>query len=296
MRTHLLLTCCAAALALCACQDPPPASPARPSVAAPRAPLGAPAPLALAPDAGAGEEAAPEVDPLALEHSHVGDVDHLGRADRLREEGDVMGALAEARRAVADDPEDEDALAEAARLASLAERMDLAALAWGRLAQLEPDDAAPAIRQARALLASGELASAEDAAKDAIARDPQDPEAYQVAGRAYLAQDQLAGAISMFEQAVSLDPEHGYALNNLGFAYLRASRNEEAVQVLERAADLLPTIAFVHNNLGVALERTGRLDEARGAYGLASSLSPKYVKAQVNRARMQRTASAEGTE
>jgi Flp pilus assembly protein TadD len=50
-------------------------------------------------------------------------------------------------------------------------------------------------------------------------------------------------------------------------------------------------VAYVHNNLGVALERVGRTEEAEMAYTLSTSLSPKYVKARVNSARLKKVAS-----
>ena len=59
-----------------------------------------------------------------------------------------------------------------------------------------------------------------------------------------------------------------------------------AWQVLERAAEQLPMVAYVQNNLGIALERVGRTDEATAAYQQAMDLSPKYVKARVNAARV----------
>ena len=55
---------------------------------------------------------------------------------------------------------------------------------------------------------------------------------------------------------------------------------------LEHAAEVLPNVAYVHNNLGVALERVGRGDEAKAAYQQAMDLSPKYVKARINAARV----------
>src|SRR6185436_10336340 len=126
--------------------------------------------------------------------------------------------------------------------------------------------------------------------QQAIARDPENPEAYHVTGRAMLSADQLQGAMVMFGKTVELKPDHGYALNNLGFAYLRANMNQEAVEVLSKAAELLPNVAYVHNNLGVALERVGRTDEASAEYMLSTSLSPRYVKAVLNHERMKKTA------
>jgi Flp pilus assembly protein TadD len=113
-----------------------------------------------------------------------------------------------------------------------------------------------------------------------------------VIGRAELAEGDLSGAIASFKKAIELVPDHGYALNNLGYALLRANLNDEAVDVLEHAAEILPNVAYVHNNLGVAYERVGREEEAEAEYTRSASLSPKYVKAQVNSARMKRLASA----
>ena len=91
--------------ALAACQKPSPVAPPPPVVqAAPQASLEAPA-LPTAQDA--GPEAAPAAVAtlapaakavLGLAHIDGVDVDHLVRAKALREEGDTLGALAEARR------------------------------------------------------------------------------------------------------------------------------------------------------------------------------------------------------
>ena len=164
-----------------------------------------------------------------------------------------------------------------------------------RLAKLQPEDARPLIQQSRLLLSMKDYQGAIGIGTEAAKREENNPEAYQAIGRAHLNLGQLAPAIAMFEKVISLQPEHGHALNNLGFAYLRANRNEEALTVLTRAAELLPNTAWVHNNLGVALERTGRLEEAKEAYARSSFLSPKYVNAQLNVARVASVSGLETT-
>jgi Flp pilus assembly protein TadD len=240
-------------------------------------------------DAGAAVTRAPEelapVDALIVAHD-TPTVDHLGRAKQLSTEGDVKGALLEARRALFTTPSDAETLTLVARLSRRAGQPELAAEAWGRVAQQGSDDATPLIQQARAFMAMKDAAGAVMAGREASARDPGNAEAFHVTGLAQLSMGELGGAIASFEKTVELEPNHGWALNNLGFACLRANRNERAVEVLERAAEQLPHVASVQNNYGVALERVGRKDEAKAAYQHAMDLSPKYVKARLNSARV----------
>ncbi|MHB8878857.1 MAG: tetratricopeptide repeat protein [Myxococcaceae bacterium] len=288
-----ILAACVAALSLAACNEPPVQQ--KPVAAAPKAkptpvPIAenTPVPSFIA-DAGAMTqvEARPtEPDPLGVAHEHRGKADHLGRARQMKTEGDFAGALAEARRAVFDNPADEEALAMTARFARQTGAKELAAQAYGRLGELRPDDAMPLIAHARVLIALRDFEGAVMVGSEALIRDGQNPEGFQVVGLAYLSAGELKDAISHFEKVIALSPDHGWAQNNLGFALLRANQYERAVEVLTRAAELLPNAATVHNNLGVALERTGQMDEAKLAYGRSTSLSPKYVKAKVNSARV----------
>ena len=222
------------------------------------------------------------MDTLALPRSGPPGVDHLARAEKLRDDGDTAGALVEARRALSDDGEDADALGLIARLARASGQVTLAAEAYERLGRLDPEDAVPLVQAARMRLAGSNVEAAEALARSAVGRDEGNVEAWQALGRAQLSSGNLAGAIHSLEQARTLEPSHGWVLNNLGFAYLRASRNPDALEVLERAAELLPEAAVVQNNLGVARERTGDLDGARASYARSALLAPRYVKARVN--------------
>ncbi|MBX7113088.1 MAG: tetratricopeptide repeat protein [Myxococcaceae bacterium] len=224
-------------------------------------------------------------DALSLAHDTPA-VDHLARAEQLKTDGDLAGALTEARRALYQNEHDAETLQLVAELAMTQKRFTLAAVAQGRLCDDVMDDAVPCLREARAWLKARDYQAALGAAQSALVRDDGNPENHQAAGLAQLSLGDLTAAITAFERAVELKPDHGYALNNLGLAYLRANQNEQAVGVLEQAAKLLPHVAFVHNNLGVAYERTGQAQEAKDEYFIATSLSPKYVKARVNASRV----------
>lgn len=225
------------------------------------------------------------IDELSLSHD-TPTVDHLARAEQLKADGDIAGALTEARRALFEHEHDADTLKLVAELATMQKRFTLAAVAQGRLCNDDIEDAVPCLREARAWLKARDYQAALGAAQSAVVRDDGNPENHQAAGLAQLSLGDLTAAITAFERAVELKPDHGYALNNLGLAYLRANENEQAVGVLEQAAKLLPHVAYVHNNLGVAYERTGQAQDAKDEYFIATSLSPKYVKAHVNASRV----------
>jgi Flp pilus assembly protein TadD len=262
-----------------------------------------PEPLALTdglPETAGALPVAPEdlvlaepADTLALPHEeHLYPVDHLARARALREEGDLSGALTEARRAVHDAGDDLDAAERALDtvilLARMTDQRPLAVDAYRELALIFPDGPEPLVQEARLLVELGDTEGAIQAAQSAVELDPEYPEVYQVLGRAHLTAGRLDEAIARFQQAVHLDPYHGYALNNLGLAWLQAGAPEQAVEALAQAAYLLPQVGYVHNNLGLAYERLGRLEEARMAFDTATRLSPSDAKARLNRDRLNR--------
>ncbi|MBM4778794.1 MAG: tetratricopeptide repeat protein [Archangiaceae bacterium] len=277
----------AAALAFAACEDSTPKKvtvfPATPTpvVVAKVAPV--------IPDSGVPltkvEEPVMPIDALALVHD-TKNVDHLTRAKQLVQDQDPKGALTEARRALFSAPGDAETLELIAKLGRQAGQPSISAEAWGRLAQQRSGDAIASIKQARALLHAKDFGAAITAGREAATRDPGNPEAFQVTGLAQLSSGDLQGAITSFKTVIALQPDHGYAMNNLGLAYLRANMNEQAVEVLEDAIEQLPNVSYVQNNLGVAYERVGRADDAKHAYQQAMDLSPKYVKARVNAARV----------
>jgi Flp pilus assembly protein TadD len=287
MKNHVVAAL-TAALSFAACDagvSPPSAQPPIAVRAAPLVPSDAGTPIALAPLA--------PVDTLALAHE-TSNVDHLDRAIDLLDDDDPKGALTEARRALFSRPMDPAVLELIGRVGRQAGQPRLSAAAWGRLAEQQPDDAIVAIKQTRALLHAKDYDAAVRAGVEATKRDSENPEAHQVTGLAHLAMNNLPPAIASFRRVLSLQPDHGYAMNNLGLAYLRANMNEEAVETLEEAAEHLSSVAYVHNNLGIAYQRLGRAEEARQAFQDAMDLSPKYVKARVNAARMARTSIENG--
>jgi tetratricopeptide (TPR) repeat protein len=282
--SRTLLAFALALATLPACDQPPPPREALPLATRPAAPASeaTPPPAAPVPRLDAGP-----ADGLALAHD-APRVDHLARARLLADDGDGGGALAEARRALFSTPGDEETLEFLARLAQRLGRPGVAAEAFSRLAALRPDDALALVQQGRALLQLKDFHGALAVGEEAVRRDEGNPEGHQVVGLGHLGLRRLAPALASFERAVELAPGHGWALNNLGYTCLLAGEDRRAVEVLAQAAALLPTAAAVQNNLGVALERAGRAEEAKASYQRAMDLSPRYVKARLNAARVAR--------
>ncbi len=276
-----------ALLALGGCKKSPPVTPEAKTQEVPlRAAV--PAPVTDVHDAGvvALQRPAFTLPVLGLPHVDTRPTDHLARARALKDEGDTLESLAEARRHLQDNPEDDDALELVARAAQALGQNALAAAAFEKLAAVRDDDAVPLVQAARMHLALKDAPGAERLASEALGRDGGNVEAYQALGRAALVEGDLRKAMDSLEQARVLAPAHGWVLNNLGFAYLRANENAEALETLARAAELLPNAAVVQNNLGVALERLGRTEEASLAFERSSALAPHYTRALVNRARL----------
>jgi tetratricopeptide (TPR) repeat protein len=275
-----------ALLALGGCKKSPPVTPEAKTQEVPLR-AAAPAPVTDVHDAGsvALQRPALILPVLGLPHVDTRPTDHLARARALKDEGDTLESLAEARRHLQDNPEDEDALEMVARAAQALGQNALAAAAFEKLAAVCDDDAVPLVQAARMHLALKDAPGAERLASEALGRDGGNVEAYQALGRAALVEGDLRKAMDYLEQARVLAPAHGWVLNNLGFAYLRANENTEALETLARAAEL-PTAAVVQNNLGVALERLGRTEEASSAFEKSSALAPHYTRALVNRARL----------
>lgn len=263
------------------------------------APVAAPAPVAMNDDAGprdaapVAEENEPEGSVLMLSHEDPDDeVDHLARAEAMVKT-DRDGAINELRQAIFDDPSDEEALRNLAKLAMEAKQVELGEAAWAQLAQVDEDDPEPLEKLARVQLGQKDFAAAVQSATQALTRDTGDAEAYHLRGRAYLAQQKLREAIDSFKAATQLDPGHAYAFNNLGYAYLLTGEYTLAEQALTNAATLAPDVAMIQNNLGLAEEKLGKVDEAKAAYTRATMLKPGYALAHVNLGRLANVAAAD---
>jgi Flp pilus assembly protein TadD len=131
-----------------------------------------------------------------------------------------------------------------------------------------------------ALVRSGNLESARDAAAAAVAADPEHTENHVVLASVLMRMGDLAAAEATLRQALEMQP-HGAKLHRtLADVLSRAGRSQAAVDVAEIAVSLSPGDAHVYGLLGLTMHRNSDLDGAEKAYRRALELAPEVPNFQ----------------
>ena len=149
-----------------------------------------------------------------------------------------------------------------------------AAKAYGRVVELEPNNADALAQQAWLFILLGHPDQAIGFAQLAVALNPS---AYNLSMLA-MAQDwngQYDDAIKTALKAVDKDPLSAEAHAILAEVYADKNNWVRALEEAKTAAKLKPDSALVQRNLGYVLERQGRHEEAIAAYMQAARLAPK---------------------
>ncbi|MEM7308966.1 MAG: tetratricopeptide repeat protein [Planctomycetota bacterium] len=133
-------------------------------------------------------------------------------------------------------------------------------------------------RAVTALVASFEslddLASAAQAAREAVALNPDLAKAQDNLGIMLLRSGDVAGATAAFERAIELDPSAAPPYSGLGNLLLARGDVEGAIEVFEQALKLDPSLPYVHSNLGVSYGMTGGFEQAENSLREACRLAP----------------------
>jgi len=98
--------------------------------------------------------------------------------------------------------------------------------------------------------------------RKAIAVSPDFPDAHNNLGGMLLSKGNLNEAIDEFEKALEYSPDYAEAHTNLGAALAQQGRLEPAIPHLQKAVEFKPDDANGRRNLALALYMTGRLKEA----------------------------------
>ena len=86
-----------------------------------------------------------------------------------------------------------------------------------------------------------------------------------------------------YRQALAIDPDDPNANNFLGMLYHQTGNISAAMPLVERAIQAKPDFPNAHNNMGIILKVTGHYQAALDSFQKAINLQPDYAEAHANR-------------
>lgn len=148
------------------------------------------------------------------------------------------------------------------------------------------DEAVAAYGEARAPLELGQLhlrrgepAAAEPLLRQALAQQPQNPDAHAALGEACHRQERFEEAEALYRRALQLDARQFFAQVRLSDLLRDTGRAEEAEAAARRALELDDEAVASHFSLGMAHKARGRMEPAMRAFRRALELDPGATQA-----------------
>lgn len=189
-------------------------------------------------------------------------------------------ATARLEKAIAERPNDLDAIAALGNIYRGREKFAEAAEAYTRGIALieEPNPSHWRIFYFRGVAneRSKNWEQAEKDLKKALELSPDQPQVLNYLGYSWVDMGiNLEEGLDMIRKAVDQRPNDGYIVDSLGWAYYRLGRYAEAVEQLERAAELRPEDPVINDHLGDAYWQVGRKLEATFQWSHARDLDPE---------------------
>lgn len=163
-------------------------------------------------------------------------------------------------------------------------RFDRAEVVWVEAARRFPDHVGVALDLAYCREQLGDLAGAQQAARDALAKQPENPTVLNFLG--YLLADHnrdLIEAEKLIGRALQKDPGNGAYVDSMGWVYYRLGRLADARRELERAVHLTQGDPVVHEHLGDVYKDLKLIDLAKDQYqkSLSGDASNQRVRAKL---------------
>lgn len=152
-----------------------------------------------------------------------------------------------------------------------------------RALAVNPQSAAAHANLAEALRLAGRLAEAAGSYARAVALKPSDVLAHKNLGETLFRLGRVEEALAAYERAIARFPDSIELHNGRAILLAELDRSEEAVAELRRIVALNPALAEVHCNLGLALSRLGQFEPALAAFGEALRCRPDFANAYYSR-------------
>lgn len=175
---------------------------------------------------------------------------HLQRAQLLLAQSRPADAERESMLALAQQPDDPQALALLALSRLQQAKREPALEAAQQAVGLAPDEPFLHSVHAHVLREQGRTEEARQAAQEALRLDPGDADHFALLASIELQRGKWPPALEAAEQALALNPEHVGAANLRAMALVRLGRKAEAMESVDYALDRAPDDAFSHANQG----------------------------------------------
>jgi predicted O-linked N-acetylglucosamine transferase (SPINDLY family) len=176
------------------------------------------------------------------------------------------------------------ALEGAARTATQTGQHQAAAVYLRAAVRAEPERTALRHRLAAVLLQSGDLAGAEETARELADKTPEDAGALNLLGVICKRRNRVDEALALFQRAAAVNGADHAPWYNLGNTLLAMGQYERALAALEQAATLRPQDAETQRLLGQALAGADRPEGAMAAFARAEDLDPRNARIFTSRA------------
>lgn len=129
---------------------------------------------------------------------------------------------------------------------------------------------------------AGRYAEAEALYREALAKDPENVDAWHFLGVIALQRGDPAQAVELISHALSRNASNAAAHNNLGNALAALGKRPESLNAYLEAIALQPEYADALSNLGNVLRSLGKLEKAIDCYRAAIAITPGLRPAQVS--------------
>ncbi|SMH28799.1 tetratricopeptide repeat protein [Azospirillum agricola] len=207
---------------------------------------------------------------------------HLALGQSLLEEGRAAPALASARRALALNPDDADALCLLGAAAGRLGRPTLALRAFNAAVRLVPTAPEARLGLGRALEDLRRIDAAIGCYRLAVRMRPGDAGAWITLANALRRRGRPADAVHAYQEALKHDVANASVWANLGAVWQSLGQAGQARDCHVEALRRQPENVEARNNLGLLLHGLGRHAEARGCFAAVLALAPHHVPALIN--------------